>query len=95
MKWVQTLLARAGIFTLLTLTAFHLPAQTTDLTALQARMDQLADLKSLYEALAEAQPVAFDSLPRNKVGQVNSVGYRSMQHPEWPPLPANFFQLDV
>ncbi len=54
-----------------------------------------ADLAKMLEALTTVEPVPFDSLPKNKRGQVYSVGYRSLKNPTWPPMPGNFYGLDV
>ena len=54
----------------------------------------------MMEALTTVDPVPFDSLPRNRIGKVIASGYWSTQHlpgsnAPWPPLPGNFWGLDV
>ncbi len=59
-------------------------------------LDRASDLAVMLEALATVEPVGFDTLPKNRRGQVIVMGgFVSMQHPEWPPLPGNLFNLDV
>ena len=72
-----------------------LPAQLATTSTAKDSLDRAADLSVMLEALATVEPVAFDSQPKNRRGQVMSVGFVSMQHPEWPPLPCNFYGLDV
>ena len=70
-------------------------AQPSAVSAHQDALDQASDLQVMLEALATVEPVTFDSQPKNRRGQVMSVSFMSMQHPEWPPLPGNFYGLDV
>jgi len=57
-------------------------------------------VQTLMEALATVNPVPFASLPRNRFNSVCSSGFWSAQHlpgskSPWPPLPGNFWGLDV
>ena len=82
-----------GLFLLLS--SRFLLAQPAAAVAVKDSLDRASDLSVMLEALATVEPVTFDSLPKNRRGQVASVGFVSMQHPEWPLLPGNIFKLDV
>ena len=82
-----------GMGLLLSFNPLH--AQLAAASAHKDSLDRAADLSVMLEALATVEPVTFDSQPKNRRGQVASVGFLSMQHPEWPLLPGNIFKLDV
>ncbi len=92
---------KATIQILSTVLAFFLSltplsAQRNVSIAKMDALDRAADLAVMLEALATVEPVKFDTLPKNRRGQVIVMGgFVSMQHPEWPPLPGNFYNLDV
>ena len=79
----------------LLLSCQFLHAQSVTVAKATDAFDSATDLKALLEALATVEPVAFDSLPKNRRGDVFATGYWSMKNPNWPPLPANFYGLDV
>ena len=70
-------------------------AQTAARVRATAALDSATDLQVMLEALATVKPVAFDSLPKNRRGQVLASGFHSFRHPEWPLLPNNFYKLPV
>ena len=63
-------------------------------------LESTTEVQAMMEALTTVEPVLFATLPRNRFNQVGSSGFWSAQHlpgskVPWPPLPGNFYGLDV
>ena len=65
------------------------------LSKINVTLESSSEMRSQLDALATVEPVPFASLPRSQRGNVLASGYWSMQNPNLPPLPGNFYNLDV
>ena len=77
-----------------------LHAQQTSFPSINPGLESATDVQAMMEALTTVDPVPFASLPRNRFGQVIAGGFWSALHlpgsrVPWPPLPGNFWHLDV
>ena len=75
-------------------------AQQTSFSSVNPGLESATDVQAMMETLETVAPVPFDSLPRNRFNNVSSSGFWSVQHlpgskSPWPPLPGNFWGLDV
>lgn len=88
-----------GTVLALSFNPLHAQPQSS-LSSISLNLEAATDAQAMMEALATVAPVPFDSLPRDRLNRVLSVGYWSAQHlpgsrAPWPPLPENFWNLDV
>ena len=75
-------------------------AQQTSFSGVNSGLEFATDVQAMMEALTTVDPLPFDSLPRNKRNQVIYGTFWSAQHlpgskAPWPPLPSNFWNLDI
>jgi hypothetical protein len=92
MRSIRKILA-FGTGLLLSFNQLH--AQSTQFSNINVSLEAATDMQTMLEALASTTPVSFDSLPKDKFNRVVGSAFWSFQNPNWPPLPANFYGVDV